>query len=295
MTIKCIEDLRILTNKNLHKNYNIKLGDKALTVLQHLVNHPGSAAVDSIGALAKKTNVDPSTLTRLGKNLGLTGFSELQAIFRNHVAESENFYSGRIHEHLLSQNQSSTKETIRQHARTESKKLIHASQLFHPQLIERATELIANAKHVYVLALRATYSLAFFLGSYLETLRDDVTVLGGPGATFTSDILRIKPEDLLIAISFQPYTKAVVTAVDLIKETKTPLIAITDNNSEIFVNEKQGVTLQVDCPFHFDSASAHFFIIQHLLLASAKRLGKRAFETTKRREYINKALNIEVS
>ncbi|WP_188074567.1 MurR/RpiR family transcriptional regulator [Pusillimonas sp. ANT_WB101] len=294
MAIKCIEDLHHFLNDEQNSSRETRIGDKARHALRDMLQHPGLAAVDSISSLAKRNGVDPSTLTRLGKRLGFSGFSELQLVFRRHVAETQPFYSGRVQERLESIENITSMESVRYHAQSECQKLLSASESLDPSALNRAVEMLVSAEHVYVLALRATYAFGYFFGSYLGTLRDDVTILAGPGSPLTADLDRLTKRDVLVAISFRPYTRSLVTAVDVIKEMGIPILAITDKESALETSDTEGVTLALDEPFYFDSATAQFFIIQTLLLTSAKRLGPSAVEKAKRRERIDKALNIEI-
>src|SRR5690606_33517949 len=117
------------------------------------------------------------------------------------------------------------------------------------------------------LGLRATYGLSFFLGNYLATIRENVRILGGPGQTLTSDLVAIGEGDLLVALSFSPYTRSVATATELVKDVGAKVLSITDVGSPLEVTGKNGVTIAVDQPFYFDSSTAHFFVIQTILLA----------------------------
>lgn len=294
MQIKCVEDLRRFIEAERNGTGRGRVGKKALAVLADMLNRPGAAAVDSISEIAASNGVDPSTLTRLGKRLGHSGFTELQDIFRRHVTQTQPFYSARVHERVVDAQGNTQPELLRHHAETECQKLLAAAGQLEPQRIELAAELIANARNVFVLGLRATYGLSFFLGSYLATIRENVRILGGPGQTLTSDLVAIHEGDLLIALSFSPYTRSVVTAVDLVKDVSAKVLSITDVGSPLEVSGEQGVTVTVDQPFYFDSSTAHFFVVQTILLAAARRVGPAAVEVAKARERIDNALNIEI-
>lgn len=293
--ISCIDDLRaVLQTQRLAKGRG-RIGGKTLKVLSDLLDRPGVAAVESISALAAYSHVDPSTLTRLGKRLGLSGFGELQAIFRQHVADTQPFYSRRIQERIAEPWGDDSQGLLQQHARTECQRLFLTIEALDPQTLDKAVDRLVSARHVYVLGLRATYGLTYFFGSYLGTFRQNVSILGGPGLSLASEIARITPADLLVAVSFHPYTKQVVTAVDIAKESAIPILAISDAGAPWTVAPEQGVAITVDQPFYFDSATAHFFVIQTILLATARRLGPTAVDMVQRREQIYRALDIEVS
>lgn len=294
MQIQSVEDLRRFLETERTGSGRGRLGSKALAVLANMLNRPGATAVGSISDIAAACGVDPSTLTRLGKRLGYSGFTELQDIFRRHVTQTQPFYSARVHERVLEAHGNNQPELLRHHAETECQKLLATINQIDPATIEQAAQLLANANNVFVLGLRATYGLSFFLGNYLATIRENVRILGGPGQTLTSDLVAIRKGDLLVALSFSPYTRSVVTATELVKTVGAQVLSITDAGSPLEITGKNGATIVVDQPFYFDSSTAHFFIIQTILLATARYIGPAAVDVAKARERIDNALNIEI-
>lgn len=267
------------------------MGGRTLKVLNDLLARPGQAAVQSISELAAHNGVDPSTLTRLGQRLGFSGFGPLQDVFRQHVTATQPFYSTRVRELVAT---SQGPGALRQLAETECQKVLAVANTLTDEQIARAAQLLVDARNVYVLGLRGTYAVSYFFGAFLGTLRDGVTVLGGPGFPLSGDVARIGKQDLLVAIAFRPYTREVVNVVDLVRAAGSPILALTDGGSPIDVEAAGGVTLQIDQPFYFDSALAQFYVTEAVLLATARLLGPAATTLIRRREAISKALNIEV-
>ncbi|MFA7436809.1 MurR/RpiR family transcriptional regulator [Castellaniella sp.] len=295
MHITSIQDLRNIVTAEQKSTGRSKVGTKALAVLADMLEHPGAAAVESISELAARNAVDPSTLTRLGKRLGFTGFNGLQDVFRHHVAETEPFYSARIKESLSAQPSQGTQALIWHHLQSEADKILAMARDLDVHAAERAVEQLVAAKRVYVLALRATYGLGFYFSSYLSTLRTDVNMLGGPGNALATELDRITTEDVLVAISFRPFTKSTVAVVDVLRDAKVPLLTITDTKSPIALDASHGTTITIDHPFHFDSSATHFAVLQTLLLLAARRLGTSAVERSSRLEKLYRTLDIEVS
>ncbi len=286
---RCVERERTTTGRE-------SMGERTLAVLVDLLARPGQAAVQSISELAAHNGVDPSTLTRLGKRLGFSGFGPLQDVFRRHVTATQPFYSTRVRELVSTGAVRQGPSALQQLAETECQKVLAVAHTLTDKKLERAARQVLKARHVYVYGLRAgTYAMSHFFGSYLEILRDGVTVLGGPGFSLAGEVARIGKNDLLVVMSFRPYTRAIVNVVNVMRQAGTPLLAITDGGSPVDVEPGGGVTLAVDQPFYFDSALAQFYVVEALLLAVARLLGPTATQRTQRREQINKALDIEIS
>nr|MBF0685316.1 MurR/RpiR family transcriptional regulator [Pseudomonas sp.] len=267
------------------------MGDRTLAVLETMVARPGNTAVLSISELAAQSDVDPSTLTRLGQRLGFSGFGPLQDIFRDHVAATQPFYSRRVQE--LVEHDAANSDHLRHLAGVECKKVLATANGLDDSDVERAVDHLVKAKHVHVLGLRSTYAISYFFGSFLGTLREGVSIMGGPGFPITSELSRIGKDDVLVVVSYHPYTKALVKAVELIRASGTPIISLTDTGPTLEIAPSQGVTLKVDQAFYFDSALSQFYVAQAVLVALARRLGPQAVAMTAKREQFNKALDIE--
>lgn len=290
-----LDDLRRRVEQERGTSGRQRMGERTLAVLVDMLGRPGQAAVQSISELAVHNGVDPSTLTRLGQRLGFGGFAPLQDIFRQHVAATQPFYSTRVHDLVGARSAGTAISVLRQLAENECQKVLAVASTLTDKQISRAVKQLLKAKHVYVLGLRATYAVGYFFGMFLGTLRHGVTILGGPGFPIAADLAHIKKEDLLVAVSFRPYTLAVVNAVKLVRASGTPVLSLTDGGSAIDVEPRAGVTLEVDQPFYFDSALAQFYAAEAVIVAVARHLGPAAVDVIQRHEIFNKALDIEIN
>ena len=288
-----VEDLHRLVESERSGRGRSRMGERTLAVLTDMLSRPGSAAVQSISELAQHNGVDPSTLTRLGKRLGFDGFGGLQDVFRRHVAATQPFYSVRVNEHV-SRTGEDNATAVQRLAQGECQKVLAAASSLDQKAVDEAAQRLIKAKHVYVLGLRGTYALSHFFGYFLVAMRGSVTVLGGPGFPIETDLARMQQDDLLVAMSFRPYTRTVVKAVELAKAEGIPILSLTDAGSAIEVTKDEGITITVAQPYYFDSILAHFFAAEALLLAVLRRLGPKALGSIQRREAFVKAMDIEI-
>ncbi len=285
---RCVERERSLTGRQ-------SMGERTLAVLVDMLARPGEAAVESISELAARNHVDPSTLTRLGQRLGFSGFGQLQDVFRRHVRDTQPFYSARVRELVSDSAGQEGGSRLQRLAQAECRKVLAVADALDDAKVEEAARRLLAARRVQVFGLRAgTYALSHFLGSYLEILRDNVQILGTPGLTLAGDASSLGPEDLLVAVAFRPYTRAVVKLVEVVREAGVPVLAITDTGSPIDSERHGGLTLAIEQPFYFDSTLAPLYVIEALLVAVTRLLGPEATARTQRREHFNKLLDIEV-
>lgn len=288
-----VEDLRRLVEQERSARGRDRMGERTLAVLVDMLSRPGSAAVQSISELAAHNGVDASTLTRLGKRLGFDGFMPLQDVFRRHVSDTQPFYSGHVNE-LVTRQDKDGASVLQQLAQSECQKILAVASTLDQKTVDDAVNLLVKARRVHVLALRGTYALSHFFGTFLSTMREEVTIMGGPAFQLAEDLARIKRDDLLVAMTYRPYTREVVKAVNLAKSEGIPVLALTDAGSAIEVSGSEGTTIAVDQPYYFDSMLPHYFAAEAVLMALVRKLGPKALQTTRRREAFVKAMDVEI-
>lgn len=269
-----------------------RIGRRALGALVSMLEHPHRAAVQNISQIAKETNVDPSTLTRLGQRLGFSGFTELQEVFRRHVAERGLFYSTQT-QGLIERNHSGAPNGLQDLANEEVGRLLETVAGLDEDEVRRAAELICKAEVVYVMGLRATHAVAYFFTSFASFLRPRVFMLGTSGNAIAEEMAQITEKDVFVPVSFRPYTQITVDACTAMMKRDIPIVALTDLSSPIAGEGPSHVTLRARSPFYFSSAASNFFVAQILLSAVAQQLGEAAIGHMGNVEVLLRELSIE--
>lgn len=271
-----LEALRSLV-ENSASGTDIGLGRKTLATLIKMIETPNRTAVQSISEIASNNGIDPSTLTRLGQRLGFQGFSDLQELFRAHVAKRGDYYSNQTQQ-LLASSQNNGPSHVWDLADQNIKNVLDTAANLDEVELSKAVEILVRSRRVYILGLRASYSIAHFFSYFLTFLRHEVILLGGPGFTIAEDLARLSQDDVLVAISFRPYTNITISACKSAQIRKVPIIAITDLSSPISIKNETSVTLTAQSPYFINAALANFFLAQALMSAFAARIGVDAFD-----------------
>ena len=143
---------------------------------------------------------------------------------------------------------------------------------------KNAADMLSETRTVYVLGLRATYSVAYYLYYMLSQVRDNV-VLVEPGRGDVYDRLHMSgADDVVIAISFARYTKQTTEIVNFMRNRKISVIAITDSYTAPVARQADIVLLARNSPKTFSFVTA--FTIANAFVVE---LGRRNSETTMKR------------
>jgi DNA-binding MurR/RpiR family transcriptional regulator len=209
----------------LRRQYD-RLTQSQKRIAEYIVDHPDRVAFSTVDQMAGQLGVNPSTIVRFTYRLGLKGFPDLQERTRQLVrgqlsAASEIVNENSVLVHLegtafgtsLGQDLQNLRRTI---------------SAIKVEDLQRASDLIAAARKVFVVGSFNAYSVAFFLGLALDRIRGNTVVWSGDMTLQASQVLDLGPDDCLIAFSSAPYAVSTQKVAQLAKEAKAKVVAITD-------------------------------------------------------------------
>jgi DNA-binding MurR/RpiR family transcriptional regulator len=195
-------------------------------LMQYILSHEEEAIFLNIENLADKVKVSEATVVRLSKALGFKGFpqfqKELRLLFRTKLTTTSRLEEtvrrgtneGEVLFKILQTDIDNITATMKEASVVEFREFVKA---------------IDSAKRIVIIGLRSVYSLATFLGVALEFLQKDVWVVEPGIGDLWDRLLRLRKDDLVIAISFPRYTRVTVEAFKFAKSQGVKTLAITDS------------------------------------------------------------------
>ena len=98
-----------------------------------------------------------------------------------------------------------------------------------PEQLSQLADELESARRVFIVGLRKCFPIAFYLQYACRMFHDDVVLLSGWAGTLVDELRDLGRDDVLIAISFDPYTRETVHAARYAASTGARLVAITDS------------------------------------------------------------------
>lgn len=187
-------------------------------------------AFGTVAAIAEAAGVQPSTLIRFGQALGYSGFSDLQAIFRDRLRDRNPAYE----QHL---------QSLRSH----SESVVRTAALFSgftdaaeqsvrslrskmdPALIERAAGMLARAETIYLVGLRRSFPVTSYMSYAFGTLGVRSVLVGSPMGIDAEILAHAGSRDAALLVSFTPYASATVEHAGQLGRQSVPTVAVTDS------------------------------------------------------------------
>jgi DNA-binding MurR/RpiR family transcriptional regulator len=194
------------------------------------MDHPDEVAFGTAASIAELADVQPSTLVRFAKAIGYTGFSDLQTVFRHRLRDRWPDYADRLRS--LNDSGHGRREPLRMlfgFTDSASASLERLRQTVSGDDLDAAVDLLARAKTIYLLGQRRSFPVATYLAYALPKLDVRAVLVDNGAGLGPEQIGNAGPEDVLLAISFTPYTSLTVDLAHEAARRGIPVVAITDS------------------------------------------------------------------
>lgn len=238
-------------------------------IAQYILDHFDNAAFMTAAAVGKAVQVSESTVVRFAACLGFDGYPELQKALQEAVlnrltnpqrmeAAKKRMADGNI----LSQTLQADAERIRQ-----------SEEMIDQAVFDGAVESLMKAKRIYILGVRSSSALAYFLNYYLSYIFDDVRLITSASASvILEQLVRIEADDVLLSISFPRYCTGVLKSQEYAKDVGATTIALTDTQSSPLAKNADFLLIaKSDIISLVGSLAAPMSVINALIAAAASR------------------------
>ena len=148
-------------------------------------------------------------------------------------------------------------------------------------------DIIAQAKHIYIVGFRSSSFLAGYLNFYFRLIYDNVTqVQGGAAGTF-DQLFRVGPGDVVIAICFPRYSELALKTVQYAKDRGATIIGVTDSEmSPVYQMSSGSLLVRNEMISFVDSLAAPMSMLNALILAAAHKQGTDISATFNELEHV---------
>jgi DNA-binding MurR/RpiR family transcriptional regulator len=253
------------------------LSKQLKVIAQYIEQHRDHIGLDGIQAVADQCQVQPSAVVRFAKHFGFSGFSEMQALFREgltrQLAPSRN-YKTRIRDIIESGTGSlSSVEIAREFLTGSIAGMQELEAGLQGPIFKKAVDMLLEADSIWICASRRSFPIAVYLDYALQHTDKRVGLVSGLGGMHLGQMRSVRKGDVMIAISFSPYAEETLSAVTLAAERGARLIAITDSRmSPLAKGAHATLVVQDNSTFGFRALTSTMGLAQSLFIALAYAL-----------------------
>jgi DNA-binding MurR/RpiR family transcriptional regulator len=246
-------------------------------IASYMTQQSDRIMVDRISDISRECEVHPSAIVRFSQRLGFSGFSEMQALFRDAYtlkATPVQNYQQRIRNLIDNKSEkASGGDLARECVSATLSGIERLGMELDEAVFDKAVDLVVNAENIYVVGVRRSFAVADYLVYNLQHTNKRIHLISGLGGSYREQMRSVRANDLVIAISFTPYGKETQHCLSIAQHHQAKTLIITDSNLSPLAKRANAVLLVNEgSSFAFRSLSATLCLCQALFIAVAYRL-----------------------
>lgn len=192
---------------------------------KYVVENKDEIAFSTVAEISDRADVQPSAFMRFCQVMGFGGYSDMQKLFRQNIQPKVPDYRERI-QNLRDSGDDSPAAILAEFVEAGRQSLEQLSATVDEGSLEKAVETLAKAQLIHVMGLRRAYPVASYLSYAFEKLNIPSILHGGGGRLTHAEAMR--DGDVLIAITFAPYSPETVNLADEAARRGLPVIVMSD-------------------------------------------------------------------
>ncbi|HJV60426.1 MAG TPA: MurR/RpiR family transcriptional regulator [Albitalea sp.] len=257
------------------------LSPKLQAAARFVVDHPNEVVIGSMRSLAERAGAQPATLVRLAQQLGYDGWPQLKAAFAAEMGLHREGYGERAKSLAA---RSGSADLLGELLATQQRNLA-ASEAQNARSLPEAARLLRRARAVHVAGFRASFPMAYALVYGQRLFRHSVHLVDGQGGGLEMQLRAIERGDALVVISFAPYSREALVAIEAAKAAGARIVALTDSSaSPLALAADVAVLFAAESPSFFPSVAAAMAMAEALLELLVADAGKEVARRIDRAE-----------
>lgn len=222
-----------------------------------MLENQTEVSLSSIRKLALQAGVKPNALVRLAYSTGFKSFEEMRELFRDDIRNGPDTFPDRARS---LQSISERGQLGQLHADIAARLTENLEQFFatsdHAQMRD-AARLIVEARRTFVLGVGFANAAAQNFAYVASMAIDNVHALPSGGMLPADRLAHAGPDDVLIAMTFEPYRAEIIDAVAIAREMGVCIIALSDSfTSPIMTKSQHSFVIPIATPQFFTSTVA---------------------------------------
>lgn len=214
-----------LKNK-IRSNYK-KLPRNQKKIADFFVENFDKIPFSNVQDISKATDVSVASVVRFSQRIGFIGFSELRdeisSNLQNQLKNNDKF--------SLIENADLNDDIFTSVANQEIKNINETLKFIERENFKVAVDLIFRADHIYTAGLGISFLLSRILAYQLNQVGIKASHFRHDDTLFLEQALFLKKDDLVIVLSFPPYSKETIDMAKFVYGSDIKVISITNKLS----------------------------------------------------------------
>jgi DNA-binding MurR/RpiR family transcriptional regulator len=205
------------------------MSEQLQAAARYVLNQPRDVALLSMREQARQAGVQPATMTRLAKHLGLAGYEDIRQLYADAMRNDVTGFAGRVGAQAKNQKLKGDHALAADMLVGISAQVGQLSQPAALDTLVEAAQRLSAARRIYCLGLRSSHSPAWHLHYILSLAGKHSVMLDTVGGIGADALGSATADDVMVAVSVLPYTRQTIEISDYAGDAGVSLIAITDS------------------------------------------------------------------
>ncbi len=249
----------------------------------HILENSNLVSVSSIRKMAQDADVKPNTLVRMARTLGFEGYEDFRKPFREQVIRGREDFPDRAR---WLQSLSKGGKLASLYADMAAASIENIESLFSDtdaKSVKAAADAVIKARTTYVLGVGIANVIAGNFAYLAGMAVGSVVAIPRDGSLPVDGLVRANKNDVLMAMTFKPYRREVVEAVDVAVAHGMKVIGISDSPaSPILAKARHRFVVPMDTPQFFTSTVALTALLETIMAFVVAEAGPEAVSNIER-------------
>ena len=243
-------------------------------VAEYLFHNLDQAILLNSTQIAAKAEVSQATVTRFITGLGFSGFPKFKRAIAQKLLEDFSTSTRFVKSTKALEGRDSLFTDI---LKGDIENLGALSSRISEEVFKKAVQKLCSARTIYILGLRSSYALAFYLAFDLRFFLSSVRLIDLGVGDIPERLRDAGPPDVLVVISFKRYTRETVKIAEKVKKKGVFILGITNSElSPIAQVSDMALIAETRIPAYFESFTAPMSLLNALITAIAVKEREKA-------------------
>lgn len=259
---------------NLEDDLRSRFGDLSPALQQvakYVLDHPNDVITSSMRAVGTRAASTPATLVRFAQHIGYAGWPEFKSKLTSDMGLGPETYGLRAKNLVRrAKDRTLTGEMFEVQRRN-----LEITQGQIEATLQPACVLLEQARVVHIAGFRACFPIALSFLYVYRIFRTSVQLVDGQGGTLEMQQRAFARGDVVVVISFAPYSQEALRVARAARSAGAKVLAITDSvASPLSLLAQETLLFSILSPSFFPSIAAGIAVVEVLLELLASRAGK---------------------
>ena len=246
-------------------------------IANYILEFYDKAAFMTASRMGRTVGVSESTVVRFAAELGYDGYPAMQKALQEMILNKLTSVQ-RIE---VANDRFGDQDVLGTVLQQDIDKIRATMESVDRRVFDESVDAIIGARRIYILGVRSSATIAFFLHFYFNYMFDNVHMVNAssPSEVF-EQFARVERDDVVIAISYPRYSRSAVQATKFCKESGAKIVAITDSHrSPVAAYADYLLLAKMDMVSLVDSLVAPLSMVNALLVAIGRKREKELART----------------